>query len=199
MKPTPKPKAWKPAKPAKPRPLTVQQERFCEFIAAGVNQTEAYIKAGYRVSREVAKVNACRMLTKANVEAKIAELRKPQTEQALRSKDENLRYLASVIETAIRDIGPDSPLCVEYVEEVIAGGSRGQLKRGQAPSGNEVTEPPVLRRRVKKPDPLRAIELYCRMRGHFEPDRVEVDVGEKTLITIKERAQQMVSAMARKA
>ena len=52
---------------------------------------------------------------------------------------------------------------------------------------------------VKMQDRLRAMEIDAKLAGHFEPDRVEVDVGEKTLLSIKERAQQMVSALARKA
>ena len=157
--------------------------------------TEAYIKAGYDVTPNVAKVKGCQLVTKDNVKAKIAELRQPQTKAALRKKDDNLRYLAAVITTPLNEIGPDSPLCVEYTEEVIGGGSRGKLKRGNAPSGNETTGETILRRRIKKPDPLRAIELYSKLLGHFEPDRVELDAGPKVLLSIKERAAEVSSAL----
>jgi hypothetical protein len=137
-------------------------------------------------------------MTNDDVHARITELRKPQTKAALRKKENNLRFLAEVIETPLSQISPDSPLCVEYVEEFIADGSRGKLKRGNAPSGNKVAGADIIRRRVKKPDPLRAIELYSKLLGHFEPDRTEIDVGPKTLLSIKERAAQLTSALARR-
>lgn len=184
--------------PAKPRELNQRQQRFCELIAAGESNTEAWLKAGYRVSREVAAVNANESLKNPKIEARIAELRKPQTKAALRKKEDNLRFLAEVIGTALEDIGPDSPLCTECTTDYIAGGARGKLKRGQADRGNEVAGPDIIRRRVKKPDPLRAIELYSKLLGHFEPDRVEVEAGPKTLLSIKERASQVSSALARR-
>lgn len=182
----------------KARQLTVQQERFCERIAAGDSQTEAWLNAGYKVSREVAAVNANESLRNPKIKARIAELRRPQTKAALRKKEDNLRYLAECIGTALADIGPDSPLCVEFSEYLVGGGNRGKLRRGKAARGNEITETPILRRRVKKPCPLRAIEIYSRLLGHFEPDRVEVEAGPKTLLSIKERAQQVSSALIKK-
>lgn len=202
MKTPPKP-ATKKARtstktPSQPRKLTVRQERFCELIASGKSGVDAWLEAGYEVSRDVARTNAAESLAKPRIQARIAELRKPQTKAALRKKEDNLRFLAEVIGTALADIGPDSPLCTEYTEEFIGGGARGKLKRGNAPRGNETVGENVMRRRVKKPDPLRAIELYSKLLGHFEPDRVEVETGPKTLLSIKERASQVSSALARR-
>lgn len=202
MKTQPKPatKKAKAAKktPSKPRKLSVRQERFCELIASGRKPADAWLEAGYEVKRHVAQRNAQESLSNPVIEARIAELRKPQTKAALRKKEDNLRFLADVIGTAIGDIGPDSPLCTEFIEETIGGGNRGKLKRGKAERGNEIVGPDVIRRRVKKCDPLRAIELYSKLLGHFEPDRVEVEAGPKTLLSIKERAAQVESALARR-
>lgn len=87
--PPPKRIATKRAKRAagKERRLTVQQERFCERIAAGDNQTEAWLNAGYKVSRSVARRNAAESLTNPVIKARVAELRKPQTKKLLMSKD----------------------------------------------------------------------------------------------------------------
>ena len=53
------------------------QENFCvEFVRCG-NATEAYKKAGYKVnSDKAAAVCATKLLKKANIQARIAELRK---------------------------------------------------------------------------------------------------------------------------
>lgn len=202
MKTKPKPATKKASAtkkaPPKPRKLTVRQERFCELVASGKSNTEAWLGAGYEVSREVAAVNAHESLRNPKIEARIAELRKPQTKAALRKKEDNLRFLAEVIGTALSGVGPDSPICTEYTEDFIAGGARGKLKRGNAQSGNEVAGADIIRRRVKKCDPLRAIELYSKLLGHFEPDRLEVEAGPKTLQSIKERAAHVSSALARR-
>lgn len=198
MKTKPKPATPKPRAKKGERTQNVRLERFFELVASGEKPADAYIAAGFKVSREVARRNAHRALSKADAQTRIAELRKPQTKAALRKKDDNLRFLAEVIGTALSNVGPDSPICVEYVEEFIAGGARGKLKRGKAPRGNEAVGVDIIRRRVKKCDPLRAIEIYSKLLGHFEPDRVEVETGPKTLQSIKERAAQVSSALVRR-
>jgi len=135
------------------------------------------------------------MMANDGVKARIAELRLPQTKAALLKKEDLLRYLAASITTPLNEIGSDSPLCIEYTEEVIGGGNRGKLKRGNAPSGNETVGETILRRRVKKPDPLRATELYAKLLGYFEPDRVEIDAGPQVLMSIKERAKEVTSTL----
>jgi phage terminase small subunit len=44
---------------------------------------------------------------------------------------------------------------------------------------------------VKVADKLRAIELHSKLMGHFEPDRMELELGNTTLQTIKERAKEV--------
>ena len=176
------------------RPLNTRQQRFCEFIAAGESQTDAYLKAGFKVPRGDARKHAARLMTNDDVQARIVELRQPQTKAALRKKEDNLRFLAEVIETPLSQIGPDSPLCIEYVEESFDAGCRGRQHRGD----KEHAGPNIIRRRIKKLDPLRAIELYAKMLGHFEPDRTEIAVPSQTLLSIKERAAQVASALVRR-
>ena len=50
---------------------------------------------------------------------------------------------------------------------------------------------------VKMQDRLRAMELDAKLAGQFEPIRVEVDSGAKTLLSLKERADQVCSMLAR--
>lgn len=78
--------------------LNTRQEKFCEFIVAGENQTDAYLKAGYKVTRDVARKNATRMMTNDDIIAHIAKLRKPQTEKALLTRDRKRELLAEIAE-----------------------------------------------------------------------------------------------------
>ena len=132
--------------------LNVRQERFCEFIAAGESQAEAYLKAGYKVPRADARKHAAAAMTKHDIRARIAELRKPQTKAALLARDRKREML--------RDIAED------------------------------LTAPVDAR--------IRAMAEDSRMAGHYEPDRTEIDVGQRTLLSIKERAAQLSCALGRR-
>jgi hypothetical protein len=45
---------------------------------------------------------------------------------------------------------------------------------------------------------LRALELDARLAGQFEADRTELEVGPKTLFSIRERALQVAGGLARR-
>lgn len=51
---------------------------------------------------------------------------------------------------------------------------------------------------AKDTDKIRAMEVDAKLAGHFEPDRAEIEIGPKTLLSIKERAALVSSALARK-
>ena len=56
--------------------MTERQENFCLEYAKCGNATQAYMASGYSVKDgKTAKVNASRLLTNANVKARIEELR----------------------------------------------------------------------------------------------------------------------------
>jgi hypothetical protein len=78
----------------KSRPLTARRERFCALIASGESQADAWIKAGYKVSREVARRNAAESLTIPAVAARVAELLQTKTKKLLLSRDAKREMLA---------------------------------------------------------------------------------------------------------
>lgn len=132
--------------------LNVRQERFCEFIVAGECQTDSYLMAGFKVDKSVARRNAARLLTNADIKTRIAELRTPQTKKALLTRDRKREILRDIVEDP---------------------------------------KTPVLER-------IRAMAEDSRMAGHYEPDRTEIDVGQRTLFSIKERAAQLSRALGRR-
>ena len=131
------------------KPLNIRQLRFCEFIAAGMSGTDAWIAAGYQCTRPAARANAAEALAKPTLKARIAELRAPQTKRALLAKDRKREIL--------REIAEDRNL------------------------------PTMVR--------IRAIEIDAKLAGHFEPDRLEVETGPKTLEALEARAANVVSAL----
>lgn len=178
-----------------PRKLNVRQEKFAELVASGMPATRAYREAGYTDNGRTAESHASRLVENGGVKARIAELRKPQTAAATMTKEEKLAFLAAIIRTPIDQIGPDSPLCQEYTEDCIGGGRAGKLKQGAAPAGNETVTPLVFRIKTKMCDKLRALELHSKLVGDFEPEKIEVEAGNQTLATIKERAANVVSVL----
>lgn len=122
MKKTP----TKQAKPLTLRPLTVRQERFCEYIVAGESQTESYILAGWKVTRKSARVNASDLLTKPNIKAKIAELRAPQTKKALLTKERKREIMRDIAESPtqktqdrLRAIEIDAKLAGDFAPDQV--------------------------------------------------------------------------------
>jgi hypothetical protein len=179
-----------------PRPLNVRQERFCELVASGKSGTDAWLEAGYNVSREVARTNAAESLANPRIEARVAQLRAPQTVAALLSKEEKLAFLASIVRTPVGEIGPDSPLCSEYTEEFVGGGDAGRLRRGNKDSGNQRTTDSVLRVRVKAQDKLRALELHSKLTGDFEAEKHVIDAGPDFLETMRERSLHIAKVLS---
>jgi hypothetical protein len=62
--------------------LTDLQQRFVNNLLSGMHQDEAYVEAGYRARGAAARVNASRLLTKANVRTALAEGRKRVSDKA---------------------------------------------------------------------------------------------------------------------
>jgi phage terminase small subunit len=87
--------------------LTEKQRRFADYYIETGNATEAYLKAGYNVkSSDVAKVNASRLLTNANVKAYIDERIKQKDNQRIASQDEVLQFLTGVLRGEERETLP---------------------------------------------------------------------------------------------
>ena len=81
------------------KPLNIRQQRFCEFVACGDSQAESYLKAGFKVPRNDARKHASALMTKHDIKARVAELRKPQTRKLLLTKDRHRQLLMAVAES----------------------------------------------------------------------------------------------------
>ncbi|ADY20352.1 terminase small subunit [Bacillus paranthracis] len=78
--------------------LTPKQQAFCDYYIETGNATEAYKKAGYKVkSDEVAKTNASRLLTNANVQSFIKNRMDQKEPEKIANQDEILEFLTRVM------------------------------------------------------------------------------------------------------
>lgn len=71
--------------------LTVRQKKFCDEYLKSGNATQSYIKAGYKVKEDVAKVNASRLLTNANIKEYIEK-------QQAKVQNKNILTIAEIQE-----------------------------------------------------------------------------------------------------
>jgi len=77
--------------------LTKKQKRFCEEYLVDLNATQAYIRAGYSAkSNNIARVESSKLLTKPNIQQKIAELQKEQSERTKISADNVINELQKI-------------------------------------------------------------------------------------------------------
>ena len=72
--------------------LPARQERFCQEFIIDLNATRAARDAGF--SKKSARVTACRLLTKANIQKRIEQLKKDRSERTKITQDMVLKELA---------------------------------------------------------------------------------------------------------
>lgn len=63
--------------------LTARQEAFCRGLAKGLSGRESYLKAGYGAKPRVADTTASRLLAKANIRRRVAQLQQQAAQKAV--------------------------------------------------------------------------------------------------------------------
>lgn len=138
--------------------MTPKQEQFCREYLIDLNATQAAIRAGY--SAKTANREGSRLLTKPEIQTKVAELMAERTHRTERDADEVLRRLWLIVEADLRKVfHPDGTMLspAELPEDLAA--ALASIKIG------ETFE-------VKANDRLKALELLARHYGMFV-ERVE--------------------------
>jgi phage terminase small subunit len=76
--------------------LTDKQEAFIREYMIDLNATQAYLRAGYKVKESTARANGSRLLTNANVLARIQELQAERAKKLELDADWVLRRLKEI-------------------------------------------------------------------------------------------------------
>jgi len=82
--------------------LTAKQEKFCQSIADGMNQSDAY-RAAYSAGRmkpETVQNNAYNLLKNSEVAARVGELKDALANKALWTREQSVSVLADVASSA---------------------------------------------------------------------------------------------------
>lgn len=84
--------------------LTPKQQAFVREYLVDMNGTRAYLRAGYRCSEEVARRNASRLLTNADVAAAIQAARAEREEKTKINAEYVLRGAAELFERCMQKV-----------------------------------------------------------------------------------------------
>jgi len=134
------------------RPLSAQQKKFTELVVSGRPAGRAYEEAGYSSKGASADVSASKLLRNPKVEEYLGELRAEVKKGSILTAQERMEWLSRAVTTPLSEVDESSDICVEHVE---ISGEHGDHKK------------------VKKPDPIRAIDLLNKMDGSYAPEQHE--------------------------
>lgn len=150
--------------------LTTQQMRFCEIYVKTGNATQSYYDAGYKAKNgDVAKVNACRLLTYDHVSLYVKQLQKRTSEKHEVSKD---KIIGELVKVAFADMS-----------EVVAIDDNGKpvIKKDanldaldSISSSESVSDTGYSKSfSVKKSDKIKAMEMLCKLLGLYDREDTE--------------------------
>lgn len=159
------------------RPLeNGRHERFCQQLAMGASQTQAYLAAGYRCSKETARRRASQLVTKGDISARIAALKLASAERAEVHAAWVLRELKLIAGSSVADyrVGPDGEVkVVSEVREAIRALASVRQRVTVDAKGRK-----TIRTELRLLDKVRALELLGKHLGLWERLAEPGDVGQ---------------------
>ncbi len=148
--------------------LTDRQLAFATEYIKDFNGTNAAIRAGYRKSG--ARVTASRLLTKSNIQRKIAEFQQKAQSAAIMTLEEALEVLSQIARGRVADyIDADGRLDLQAI--ATANPSAIQAIEVTETKGGKGRSVEVTKFRLR--DPQGAIERIAKMLGWDKPDKHE--------------------------
>lgn len=138
--------------------MTEKQKRFAEEYVVDCNGSQAAIRAGY--SKDTARVQASKMLTKPNIKKYINELLEKKKSESIATAEEVLQYLTSVIRGETES------------EEIITVGI-----------GEGMSEVQHISKKPNEKERLKAAELLGKRYGIYT-DKVEETVDMDLTVSI---------------
>jgi phage terminase small subunit len=122
------------------RGLSEQQERFCQAIVSGMNQTDAYKAAGYKAkSDSVAAANASRLIGNAKIQERLSQIRKPVSARAQVTLDWLIEQAQDILRAAMADSSHAASIAA--VKELgILSGARIETRHNLNQEANEPSD-----------------------------------------------------------
>jgi len=157
--------------------LNPRQRRFVEFYTGGMAAGRAYEAAGY--AKRGADQAASLLLRNIKVEKAVKAAKRALSEASRWEKWNLADWYQSVLETPLGAMHEMHLLATEVIREEVGGGANGQLKRGDAPSGNELITEEVRRVKIKMVSKMEAAKELAKLMGWNAAEKVEVTASEE--------------------
>ncbi|WP_051303756.1 terminase small subunit [Bacillus sp. SB47] len=160
--------------------LTPKQKRFVDEYLIDLNATQAYIRAGYKASTEaVAGVEGHKLLKNPKIEKAISEAMEKRSKRTNITADKVLNQLAKFAFADIRDLmtwDEETGRITLLPPDQIDGSIITELTQTitEVPYGEELVADKVTTK-VKRGDPLKALELIGKHLGMFDPKNAHID------------------------
>jgi len=116
----------------------IRHERFAQAIGQGKSQADAYVEAGYKAIPVTAKVNGCKLLTNANIKARVKEIQERAAERTEITISSLSQELLKVAKKAER-IDEPSGLSVWRLTIMDLAKLNGLITDGKKPSDEDKT------------------------------------------------------------
>lgn len=156
---------WTPDRPIE----NPQHERFALLMSKGVfSQTSCYLQVYGEA--EGARQSASRLMTMADIVARVNWLREQAVKDAKAELGEIVKFCLDIIRTPVGYLDEESPLVQEMTRKEM-GGHNGHLV-----NGNEEVTPQVFEVKVKMPGKLDAAKLLTDLMGWKKPEEVNLNV-----------------------
>jgi phage terminase small subunit len=173
-----------------PQLKNYRQEDFCYHISTNKGPTEAYRAAGYKTtSDKVASINACRLLAKANIQARVDELKAKQHQRLI---FDQARILDELGRNALSDLrklfNADGSLKnpTEWPDECAAAVAGIEVEKLFSEPGDEPRRQVGTVTKIKLWDKNKALEILAK---HFKilynGPAVGVNVGEGATLNLQ--------------
>ncbi|MCY8902948.1 terminase small subunit [Bacillus spizizenii] len=166
--------------------LTPKQKRFVDEYLIDLNATQAYIRAGYKANSEaVAGVEGHKLLKNPKIEKAISEAMEKRSKRTNITADRVLNQLAKYAFADIRDLmtwNEETGRITLLPPDQIDGSIITELTQTvtEVPYGEEMMD--KVTTKVKRGDPLKALELIGKHLGMFDPKNAHINELSKAQI-----------------
>ncbi|PJZ00371.1 terminase small subunit [Bacillus vallismortis] len=166
--------------------LTPKQKRFVDEYLIDLNATQSYIRAGYKANSEaVAGVEGHKLLKNPKIEQAISEAMEKRSKRTNITADRVLNQLAKYAFADIRDLmtwNEETGRITLLPPDQIDGSIITELTQTvtEVPYGEEMMD--KVTTKVKRGDPLKALELIGKHLGMFDPKNAHINELSKAQI-----------------
>ena len=150
---------------------TPKQEKFCQAVVRGMNQSDAYRQAydAKRMSSKTVNQKACRLMAKGNIGARVQELRAPVVKAVQMDQATWLRHIErrATFDPRLLFDAEDHPIPIHKLSDVAAAGIIGFEYVEQIEGHGDSRRVVGSLYKYKLTDPLRGLELFGKATGYY--------------------------------